>query len=153
MLEPDQTLLGRLYDICVRLIEFWSLIRSISLFVQVMNLSENEMDVIAKFMGHDIKIHRKNYRLPDQALQLGKVTRVLLALEVGKVKDLSGQNLINFSTSSPGNSSEKITKISSKGNICSFENKQCVPIVAQIIFLHLTCSLSLILFSKHEHSL
>lgn len=60
-----------------------------------MNLSENEMDVIAKFMGHDIRIPRINYRLLDQALQLGKVTRVLLALEVGKVKDLSGQNLIN----------------------------------------------------------
>lgn len=71
-----------------------------------MNLSDNEMDVIAKFLGHDIRIHRKNYRLPDQALQLGKVTRVLPALEVGKVKDLSGQNLMNFNEFSQGKTSE-----------------------------------------------
>ena len=32
---------------------------------QILNLNENELDVLARFMGHDIKVHRKYYRLPD----------------------------------------------------------------------------------------
>lgn len=34
----------------------------------VLGLSETNQDLLAQFMGHDIRIHRKFYRLPDNML-------------------------------------------------------------------------------------
>lgn len=51
------------------------------------------MDVLGNFMGHDIRIHREFYRLPEDVLQVAKVTKVLLNLEKGRVTDLVGNNL------------------------------------------------------------
>ena len=50
---------------------------------QVMNLQDNELDVLAKFLGHDVRIHRYFYRLPDATMQMAKVSKLLLALEGG----------------------------------------------------------------------
>ena len=46
-----------------------------------MSLRENELDVLAKYLGHDIRIHREYYRLPDAAVQVAKISKVLIALE------------------------------------------------------------------------
>ena len=37
------------------------------------------MDQLANFLGHDIRIHREFYRLPEKTLQLAKVSKVLMA--------------------------------------------------------------------------
>ena len=50
---------------------------------QIVNLKENELDILAKFLGHDIRIHRKFYRLPQETLQVAKVSKLLLASEQG----------------------------------------------------------------------
>lgn len=44
---------------------------------QVLELSESNQDILAKFMGHDRWIHREMYRLPDSSLELDKVVKVL----------------------------------------------------------------------------
>lgn len=51
------------------------------------------MDQLAGFLGHDISVHRKFYRLPEGTLQLAKVSKVLMALERGSLMDFKGQNL------------------------------------------------------------
>ena len=38
----------------------------------LLNLKENEMDQLATFLGHDIRVHREFYRLPESTLQLAK---------------------------------------------------------------------------------
>ncbi|KAK7485783.1 hypothetical protein BaRGS_00022964 [Batillaria attramentaria] len=38
-------------------------------------------------MGHDVRIHREVYRLPLDTMQLAKVSKLLLALEKGKLQD------------------------------------------------------------------
>ena len=48
--------------------------------VQIMNLSENEMD-LATHLGHDLVIHRKYYRLPDSTVELSKIAKLLLSTE------------------------------------------------------------------------
>lgn len=53
---------------------------------QIFNLKDNELDVLAKFMGHNIKVHREYYRLPENTLQLAKVSKILLNLESGNLK-------------------------------------------------------------------
>ncbi|CAL8238134.1 unnamed protein product, partial [Merluccius merluccius] len=60
---------------------------------QILNLKENEMDNLADFLGHDIQVHRKYYRLPEGTLQLAKVSKILLAMERGKMAAFKGQNL------------------------------------------------------------
>jgi hypothetical protein len=38
---------------------------------QMLNLKENELDVLAGFLGHDIRIHREFYQLPEDTTQVG----------------------------------------------------------------------------------
>ena len=59
---------------------------------QVLNLEEHELDSLAGFLGHDLRIHREYYRLPDHAVQLAKVTRVLMAVDRG-VSQFAGKRL------------------------------------------------------------
>jgi len=46
---------------------------------QVLNLKENELDIdlLAQFMGHDIRVHREFYRLPLDVLQTAEVAKIL----------------------------------------------------------------------------
>jgi hypothetical protein len=58
---------------------------------QIMNLKENEMDILAQFLGHDIRVHREYYRLPEATVQVAKVSKLLLMLEKGEIQ--KGRNL------------------------------------------------------------
>ncbi|XP_048829702.1 uncharacterized protein LOC125706891 isoform X7 [Brienomyrus brachyistius] len=59
----------------------------------ILNMSNTEMDQLANFLGHDIRVHREFYRLPEKTLQLAKVSKVLMALEKGRIADFQGKNL------------------------------------------------------------
>ncbi|XP_035981142.1 uncharacterized protein LOC110368365 isoform X2 [Fundulus heteroclitus] len=59
----------------------------------VLNLKKNEMDQLATFLGHDVRIHREFYRLPESTLQLAKISKLLIAMEKGKLSDLQGKGL------------------------------------------------------------
>ena len=60
---------------------------------QILNLQDNELDILANFMGHDVRVHRKYYRLPDQVVQVAKVSMFLHAVECGKLGNYEGQSL------------------------------------------------------------
>lgn len=60
---------------------------------QLLNLKKNELDLLATFMGHDIRIHRQYYRLPEDTLELVKVSKILLNLEEGKLQNFHGKSL------------------------------------------------------------
>ena len=51
--------------------------------MQLIQLSDNEMDIVAKFMGHDIRVHKEFYRLPDKTVDVAKVTKLLMATDKG----------------------------------------------------------------------
>ncbi|XP_019212192.1 uncharacterized protein LOC102080509 isoform X3 [Oreochromis niloticus] len=51
------------------------------------------MDILANFLGHDIRVHREYYRLPEGTLELAKVSKVLIALEQGRLSDFKGMSL------------------------------------------------------------
>uniref|UniRef100_A0AAV2KJ05 Uncharacterized protein n=1 Tax=Knipowitschia caucasica TaxID=637954 RepID=A0AAV2KJ05_KNICA len=59
----------------------------------VLNMKENEMDILANFLGHDIRIHRQYYRLPEGTLELAKISKVLMAMEQGRVTEFKGKSL------------------------------------------------------------
>lgn len=51
------------------------------------------MDTLANFLGHDIRVHREYYRLPEGTLQLAKVSKILIAMEQGRLSDYKGMNM------------------------------------------------------------
>ncbi len=60
---------------------------------QMLNLKNNEMDQLADFLGHDITVHRQFYRLSEATIQSVKISKLLLALEKGKLHELRGKTL------------------------------------------------------------
>ena len=70
------------------LIRSTTLRKQIATYTQLVNLNENELDVVAQYMGHDIRIHREHYRLPNGTVQMAKVSRLLLAMEKGEIPDM-----------------------------------------------------------------
>lgn len=67
--------------------------KHISTLSMVLNLRDNEMDILANFLGHDMRVHRQYYRLPEGTLQLAKVSKVLIALEQGRLLDFKGMSM------------------------------------------------------------
>ncbi|XP_028974570.2 uncharacterized protein LOC109615233 isoform X1 [Esox lucius] len=57
--------------------------KQIATLCQMMNLQDHEMDQVAKFMGHDIRVHREYYRLSENTMQLAKISKLLIAIEKG----------------------------------------------------------------------
>jgi carbonic anhydrase len=69
-----------------------SLKKQLATLYQVLNLTESSQDVLATFMGHDIRIHRDYYRLPEGTVEVAKVSKILHLLNTGKIT----QRLQNF---------------------------------------------------------
>ncbi|XP_071482137.1 uncharacterized protein [Diadema antillarum] len=61
---------------------------------QILCLKDNELDVFATFMGHNIQVHiREFYRLPENTLQVAKIAKILLLMEKGQMNECSGMSL------------------------------------------------------------
>lgn len=60
---------------------------------QILNLKNNEIDQLADFLGHDISVHRQFYQLSEPTIQSAKISKLLLALEKGKLRELQGKSL------------------------------------------------------------
>lgn len=60
---------------------------------QVASLTENDMDWVERHLGHDITIHRQFYRLHESTLELAKVSKLLMAVDSGNIKNLTGKAL------------------------------------------------------------
>ena len=60
---------------------------------QVLALPENELDWVANHLGHDIRIHRQFYRLTDSTIELAKVSKLLIAMDHGKLGEFAGKTL------------------------------------------------------------
>ncbi|KAJ8964936.1 hypothetical protein NQ314_004515 [Rhamnusium bicolor] len=60
---------------------------------QVFSLTENEHDWLARHLGHDITVHREFYRLHEDAVELTKISRLLMAVESGETSKFKGMNL------------------------------------------------------------
>ena len=76
--------------------------KHIATMSKVLNLKDNEMDDLADFLGHDIRVHRQYYRLPEGTLQLAKISKILMALERGELSEFKGKNLDQINIDSEG---------------------------------------------------
>ncbi|XP_033119949.1 uncharacterized protein LOC117119256, partial [Anneissia japonica] len=81
--------------------------KHIAIMSQILCLQENELDLLASYMGHDLRIHREFYRLPENTLQLAKVSKLLIMMEQKMVSAYKGKNLDEIDISLDGSSDEE----------------------------------------------
>lgn len=67
--------------------------KHLATLTQLFNMSENDMEQLASFMGHTLSIHRSSYRLPDDIYQTAKISKLLLLMENGRAAQFKGKNL------------------------------------------------------------
>ncbi|XP_056256201.1 uncharacterized protein LOC130184300 isoform X2 [Seriola aureovittata] len=60
---------------------------------QILNLENDELDHLAKLLGHNIRADRDYYRLPEAAVELAKISKLLLAMEKGSLERFKGNSL------------------------------------------------------------
>ena len=60
---------------------------------QILNLKNNELDLLAQYMGHDVRVHREFYRLPNDVLQTSKLAKLFLLMESGQLASQKGKSL------------------------------------------------------------
>lgn len=60
---------------------------------QLRNMLNNEFDWLARHMGYDILVHRNYYRLQQDAVELAKISKVLLLIEKGETHKVAGRSL------------------------------------------------------------
>ncbi|XP_016101602.1 uncharacterized protein [Sinocyclocheilus grahami] len=53
--------------------------KQVATMSQILSLKDNELDQLANFLGHDIRVHRNYYRLPDATIEIAKISKLLLA--------------------------------------------------------------------------
>jgi len=67
--------------------------KHIATMSQLLNLKNNELDQLAQFMGHDVRVHRQFYRLPNDIVQTAQVVKVLMAMDSGTIGHFRGKSL------------------------------------------------------------
>lgn len=60
---------------------------------QIIDMTNTELDWLAKHLGHDISVHRDFYRLQDSTIELAKVSKLLIAVDEGKASQWAGKKL------------------------------------------------------------
>ena len=56
-------------------------------------MTQGELKWLANHMGHDVNIHENVYRLHDSTIELAKVSRLLMAVDSGRMQEFSGKTL------------------------------------------------------------
>lgn len=83
-----------------------SLRKHVATVTQVLNLKDNELDMLAKFMGHDIRVHREFYRLPSDVLQTSQLAKIFMLMESGDLAAHKGKSLAELMVMVTDDSSE-----------------------------------------------
>lgn len=68
-------------------------LKHIARVFQILNLENDELVHLAKLLGHDIRTDRDYYRLPEAAVELAKIAKLLQAMEKGSLETFKGNTL------------------------------------------------------------
>lgn len=63
---------------------------------QILNLKNQDLELLARHLGHSINVHKEFYRLPHNTLDLAKVSKLLLKFERGELKPDETLNDMNL---------------------------------------------------------
>lgn len=60
---------------------------------QILALEENELTWLTRHMGHSLQVHHTFYRIHEDAIELSKMGKLLLAIDAGNIANLRGKRL------------------------------------------------------------
>ncbi|XP_056102085.1 uncharacterized protein LOC130081151 [Rhinichthys klamathensis goyatoka] len=66
--------------------------KHVATLCQLLDLSNQELEQVARFMGHDIRVHCEYYRQTDKTFQVAKIGKLLFAMDHG-AESLKGKSL------------------------------------------------------------
>lgn len=75
--------------------------KQVATLCQLLDLNDQELEQVARFMGHDIRVHQDFYRQTDKTFQIAKISKLLFAMEEG-TGTLRGKNLSTLEVSVAG---------------------------------------------------
>ena len=93
-LRKHASLAGVVNPQCLRSTKLWKHIATAS---QMLALTEQQMELLASFMGHDLRVHREYYQVPDTVLRVAKLSKLFIALEKGTLPSQEGKTLDDLS--------------------------------------------------------
>jgi len=67
--------------------------KHVASMAQVLSLQPNELDSLATFMGHDLRVHTQYYRLPFDIMQIARISKIFIAAEKGRIAEFAGKEL------------------------------------------------------------
>lgn len=102
---------------CPEAISSTKLRKHIATLSQLINLEEKELEMLARYLGHDITIHREFYRLPEDTLQIAKCGKILMLMDQGNFEENSGKRLDEVVVDLQGRSFQLLI-ILKKGSYC-----------------------------------
>ncbi len=68
------------------------LLKQVATMSQILSLKDNELDQLANFLGHDIRVHRDYYRLPDATIEIAKNLKAATSNGKRKSRKIPGTN-------------------------------------------------------------
>lgn len=74
--------------------------KHVASMAQVLGLQQGELDSVASFMGHDIRIHTAYYRMPLDVMEVARVSKIFLAADAGRIAEFAGKNLTEITIDS-----------------------------------------------------
>ena len=78
---------------CPELIRTRLLRKYLATTIQLLDMTGEELKMVADHMGHSVAVHTDVYRLQSSLLEKTKVARALVALENGQLSKFAGRNL------------------------------------------------------------
>ena len=70
--------------------------KQVATLAQVLSLQPHELDAVAAFLGHDIRVQSDFYRMPLDVMQLARISKVFLAADQGRIAEFSGKALCDI---------------------------------------------------------
>ncbi|XP_055017813.1 uncharacterized protein LOC129411297 isoform X2 [Boleophthalmus pectinirostris] len=89
--------------------------KHVATLCQLLDLDNQELEQVARFMGHDIRVHCDYYRQTDKTFQVAKIGKLLFAMEHG-AESLKGKSLKTLDTVISGRGPVSRTTRSLRGN-------------------------------------
>jgi hypothetical protein len=61
--------------------------------IQVLDLPDYQKEWVARFLGHTLKVHAEFYRLDPVVVNLAKMSKIMLLVDQGKVREAEGLDI------------------------------------------------------------
>lgn len=106
--------------------------KQIASLAQVVNLKDNELDSLATFLGHDLRVHTQFYRLPMDILQIARVSKLFMAAEQGRMAEFAGKQLSEITLEPEAEIEDSSCNESEQSDVEEFDSAAARPTLPKL---------------------